>query len=391
MATYKGTIQDRRGRIVKTEVVAMTEIKAREILTRRGKIISGPKKKILNLEELVHLTPGERQTFLRNLATLLASQKGASDALRAIEYSFKGTIKRISGRLLNLLENGTSLIDALHEIGKKEFPDTTLALIRAGERSGKTWKALQDAADFEMEMEEMKRGSNKQLWVAMGGFAFAVATVFGTTEILAPAFLENSFMEMLIENVDLRIVDAMTFMTQIAMGIFGGAFFILFFLATVGKKLFPFIADKIILKIPIYNSLVLSKNNYITLYGLSLMMTAGVSMERALNLAQQSAAKGALKKDLQKASEAVKKGSPWSKEMTTFSEVDKAALEGAVDKSQISNILHHLARNNRETYKQVAATIGPVLQLLAAFFIIMSGAILFGYTMLPMLQASAGI
>lgn len=75
--------------------------------------------------------------------------------------------------------------------------------------------------------------------------------------------------------------------------------------------------------------------------------------------------------------------------MTTFHEVDKAALDGAVDKSQIGNILHHLARNNRDTYKQVAQTVGPVLQFLAAFYVIMSGAILFGYTMLPMLQASS--
>lgn len=387
MSVFKIKFKDRRGRDISTEITADNESIAREIIRKRGKLIS-IKKKLFDIE--FAMTPGERQTFLRNLSTLLASRKGASDALRAIEYSFSGTIKKVSAKMLLLLENGVSLINALETTcAKKHFPETTLALIKAGERSGKTWKALRDAAEFELEMEEMKKGSNKDIYIAVFGFLFAMIVVLAVEFKFKAEFVNSPYIKMLGATVDLTIVEYMSFFTLLSMSIIGSCFIFLLILGTIGKKIFPFLADKIILKIPFYNTLVLSRNNYITLYGLSLMVSSGVSMERSLHLAERSAAKGSLKNDLKNATMAVKKGKPWPPYMTTFHEVDKAALDGAVDKSQIGNILHHLARNNRDTYKQVAQTVGPVLQFLAAFYVIMSGAILFGYTMLPMLQASS--
>lgn len=381
--------KDRRGRTIDTELDAESQSAAESIIRKRGKPIS-IKKRGFSLWNYVKMTPAERQTFLRNLATLLASGKGASDSLRAIEYSFSGTIKMVSSKMLAQMENGISLIDAMARVCEnKHIPETTMALIKAGERSGKSWKALADAAEFEQEMEDMRKGSNKNLIVAIIGFIIALVLVLGT-EYWAADYFENLLAGMnLGDDIRNPIVDVAATVVLWSMSIIGTIFMFLLFLGTIGKKTMPLFADKIILKIPFYNTLVLSRNNYITLYGLSLMVTSGVSMERALALSASSANKGALKKDLNNAVLAVKKGQPWSDKMTTFHEVDKAALEGAVDKSQIANILHHLARNNRDTYKQVAATVGPMLQVLASMFIIVAGAILFGRTMLPMLQVSA--
>lgn len=376
---------DRRGRKVSTFVDAKTEKDMKDIVSRRGKIISYKERKFA-LE--FAMTPAERQTFLRNLSTLLASKKGASDALRAIEYSFSGTIKMVSSKMLGLMESGISLINALEKVcNKKHFPETTMALIKAGERSGKTWKALRDAADFEMEMEELKRGSNRTIYIAIFGFLFAFAMVFTIEIWIKDMFVE--YMKPLGGDMDLKAIDLLSFFTRWSMGILGFVFIALLLLSTVIKKIAPFSADQIILKVPFYNTLVLAKNNYITLYGLSLMVGSGVSMERSLQLAANSAKKGALRTDLENASKAVKRGMNWPPIMQTFTEIDRAALDGAVDKNQISNILHHLARNNRDTYKSVAATFGPTLMMISAIYVILAGAILFGYTMLPMLQTAA--
>jgi general secretion pathway protein F len=390
LSTYKVRYTDRRGRVIDSEIEAESTQQAESMMRKRGKIITVKKKPFMFLHDMVKMTPAERQTFLRNLATLVASGKGASDSLRAIEYSYKGTIKMVSSKMLSLMENGISLIDAMEKVcEKKHMPETTIALIKAGERSGKTWKALQDAADFEMEMEDMRKGSNKSLIVAIFGFTFAMALVLVTEFWVKDYFVDLLSGMNLGDGGGSVYVDMASRFVLIAMIITGTIFTFLLLLGTVGKKLFPFFADKIILKIPFYNTLVLSRNNYITLYGLSLMVTSGVTMEKALVLSESSAAKGSLKHDLGTAIKAVKKGSPWAPCMTTFHDVDKAALDGAVDKNQIANILHHLARNNRDTYKQVAATVGPALQMLAAIFVIISGAVLFGHTMLPMLKASA--
>jgi general secretion pathway protein F len=387
--TYIVKFQDRRGRIVTTEIDSDSQYNAEIAIRKRGKIIN-IKKRGLSLWNYVAMTPGERQTFLRNLSTLLVSGKGSSDSLRAIEYSFSGTIKMVSSKMLAQMENGVSLIDAMSNTCEpKHIAETTMALIRAGERSGKSWKALSDAAEFEQEMEDMRKGSNKDLIVAIMGFTFAMVLV------IVSEFWVKDYFEELLAGMSLGdgkgnpIVDFVSKLTLWAMGFTGFIFIFLLLLGTVGKKIMPLFSDKIILKIPFFNTLVLSRNNYITLYGLSLMVTSGVSMERALLLSETSARKGALKQDLGNAVKAVKKGSPWALCMSTFHDVDKAALDGAVDKAQIANILHHLAKNNRDTYKQVAGMVGPMLQMLAATFVIISGAVLFGHTMLPMLQASA--
>lgn len=387
--TYLVKFKDRRGRVVSSEIDAESQLAAESVVRKRGKLIS-IKKRGWSLYSYVKMTPGERQTLLRNLATLLASGKGASDSLRAIEYSFSGTIKMISSKMLAHMENGVSLIDAMSKVCEgKHIPETTMALIKAGERSGKSWKALSDAAEFEREMEDMRKGSNKDLIVAIAGFTFAMILVL-VTEFWVKDYFRDLLAGMSLgDGKGNPIIDIASAITLWAMGFTGVIFIFLLFLGTIGKRIMPLFADKIILKIPFFNTLVLSRNNYITLYGLSLMVTSGVSMEKALALSESSAKKGALKEDLGNAVKAVKNGSPWALCMSTFHEVDKAALDGAMDKAQVANILHHLAKNNRDTYKQVAGTVGPMLQMLAAIFVIISGAVLFGHTMLPMLQASA--
>jgi general secretion pathway protein F len=163
----------------------------------------------------------------------------------------------------------------------------------------------------------------------------------------------------------------------------------LFLLGGVGRKVVPAFADSIVMKIPFYKDLVLSKNNYTTLYGLSLLIGSGVPMEQSLSLTAQSSPKGALRKDLEKAVEAIKKGKPWAAAMDSLKETDKAALSVSADREQISNTLNLLSESHKNAYARVIGSVGPSLQMVAAIFLVLSGGILFGYTMLPMLQVAA--
>lgn len=104
------------------------------------------------------------------------------------------------------------------------------------------------------------------------------------------------------------------------------------------------------MKIPFYKDLILAKKNYTTLYGLSLLVGSGVPMEQSL------------------------------------------ALSVSADREQIAYTLHNLSNYYKEAYARVVGSVGPTLQMIAAIFLVLSGGILFGYTMLPMLQvASQGI
>jgi general secretion pathway protein F len=167
-------------------------------------------------------------------------------------------------------------------------------------------------------------------------------------------------------------------------------FVVLGFLSSIGKKIMPTTADKIIMKIPFYKDLILARNNYTILYGLSLLVKSGVSMEHALQLSANSAPKGSLKDDLARAVASVKKGQPWSNGMNTLHPTDKAALAISESKEQIANTLDALAFQYRENYGRVVASFGPTLQVVSALFLVLSGGILFGYTILPILQVAAG-
>ena len=75
--------------------------------------------------------------------------------------------------------------------------------------------------------------------------------------------------------------------------------------------------------------------------------------------------------------------------MHTFHATDRAALSVSADKEQIASTLNALAYQYREDYKRVLGSFGPSMQLIAALYLVLSAGILFGYTILPMLQVAA--
>ncbi|WP_139110763.1 type II secretion system F family protein, partial [Acidithiobacillus thiooxidans] len=150
-------------------------------------------------------------------------------------------------------------------------------------------------------------------------------------------------------------------------------------------------ADRWILRIPFYREIVLARGNFITLYGLAMLVKSGVNQSDALLLAQDTASKGALRNDLKLAYTEVKAGRPWAKVMHTLHPTDKAALLSALDNEQVARTLMNLANQYKEIYAQRLNTFVPALTLLSALLLTIAGGILFGEVILPMLQASNGM
>lgn len=387
MANFIAQIKTKKG-VQEIEVEANNLSHAKTLAQRKGTLMSIKKGKGNSLFD-PRLTPVERQIFLQRFATMLRSRVGASAALEVIRTSFTGTIRRIATKMLKHMEAGDDVMVSLEKIGSPNFPETMLALIKAGSRSGEIWKALLDAVEFEREMLRVKKGSGAGIWPGIIGFVSAAALTLGTKFYFAPWMMNSDFFKTTKDKIDLTLIDLMTDITGYSMLFLTVIFVVLSFLSSIGKKIMPSASDKIIMKIPFYKDLILSRNNYTVLYGLSLLVKSGVSMEHALQLAANSAPKGSLKDDLLRAVSAVKRGQPWSNAMITLHPTDKAALAISESKDQIANTLDALAFQYRENYARVVGSFGPTLQLLAAVFLVLSGGILFGYTILPILQVSA--
>lgn len=387
-SNYRVTIKHRNGKIEVLNVQASDEANAKSIARRKGAVITIKKGSSKAWFE-IPLLAEERQMLLHRLASMLASKLGTSEALDVIRTSFGGSIRKIANQMLIHMETGADIVEAIEKIGPPHFPTTTIALIKAGAKGGETWKALRDAAEFEVEMERVRKGGGQGVWGGIAGFIIAAIVTIVSKFYVAAEVMETDFFKMAADSVDLSFINLMSNLVGYSMLFFFTIFMFLFLLGSVGRWAFPTQADSIILKIPFYKDLVLARSNYIVLYGLAVMINSGVSMEQSLGLAASNTRKGSLKDDLERAIDAIRKGKPWAQMMHTFHATDRAALSVSADKEQIANTLNALSYQYREDYKRVVGSFGPSMQLLAALYLVLAAGILFGYTMLPMLQAAA--
>lgn len=371
------------------EIEANSEADARKQAGQVGQILTVKRQYGLTLRK--GLSPEDRQTFLQRLSAMLASRVGTGEALALMRDTFSGRIRSVSGTLLRRIEAGADIAEAMEAIGQPDFPEATIALIRAGARGGETWRALQDAARFELELNRIRRSAGKGLWVAIGGFFGAGILTLYSTKVLGPQLMESSIMQSQSQNLDIDWVYTTADVMTIVMGILMVGFLFLLWLGTMGRRMIPNAADNLILKIPYYKDLILAKNNYTVLYGLSLLIHSGVRIEEALKLSADAAPKGALRTDLERAIRAVRSGKPWAMAMQTLHPTDKAALTTSQDREQVAASLDVLSGQYRDMYNQRLASFVPIMQLVAALFLTLSGGVLFGITILPMLQVSNSI
>lgn len=359
---------------------------ATRVARKYGRIISVEKKGGFTFEPPLEMA--DRQILLHRLSAMAASKVGTGEALSLMEETFTGTIKKISGRLLKQVEAGADLGKAMETIGEPHFPSNVVALVQAGFRGGDSAAALKNAAQFEAEMDSIKRGNMGEIYSGVFGFVAAAALTFGTTRILAPQMAESELMKMAGDSTN-PVFTVLATISEISMGFLFILFFSLFLLGTVGRWINAVGADKIIMKIPFYKDLVLSRNNYTTLYSLALLVNSGVPMEHALSLSADSAPKGSMKEDLDNAVRNVKNGKQWAKGMTNLHPTDRAALGASMDREGIIASLDALSAQYRQLYASRIATLAPMMKGIAALFLIMAGAVLFGLTIMPVLEMAS--
>jgi general secretion pathway protein F len=114
-------------------------------------------------------------------------------------------------------------------------------------------------------------------------------------------------------------------------------------------------------------------------------------VEEALLSAQESAKPGLLKKNLGDAIRNLRMGQKWSAALSTLHPTDRAALALAADRSQIADNLNMIAEQAQELYVQRVNSFAPTMMVISAIAVTLSGVVMFGQTVLPMLQIAAGM
>lgn len=386
MKNFECRVSSRTGpRVI--QVMASNAKEAEKVAARQGRVLAVRGKRKFNL--IPGMTAAERYQWMMRMSSMIGSKVGQGEALRTMAATFGGNIRKTSVSMLDKIEAGMDLPTAMEQ-DTRNFPSTTTALVKAGVASGETWKALKDAADFEYKMANAHKGGMKQVYSAIGSFFVAGIMMLGTTQYGGPMVMDNPMFKTS-KGVDVEwartLGNVCTVMMIVCMVVFG----LLFWFGTMGRQLFPDIADKVILRIPFYKDLILARNNHVTLYKLGLLIRSGVRIEEALRLTEDSSPRGALKNDLRRALEAVRTGRPWAVAMSTLHQTDKAALSTSSDKQDTARTLDMLANQYSDLYIQRISTFAPTVGMVAAIFMTLAGAVMFAQMILPMLQLAASV
>ena len=369
------------------QIMAPNTREAEKMAARQGRVLSVRKRR--KFDFIPGMTAAERYQWMMRMSSMIGSKVGQGAALRMMAASFGGNIRKTSLSMLERIEGGMDLPTAMSQ-DTRNFPTTTTALVKAGVASGETWKALKDAADFEYKMANAHKGGMKQVYAAIGSFFIAGVMMVGTTQYGGPMVMDNPMFKTS-KGVDVEwartLGDVCTIAMIVCMVIFG----LLMWFGTMGRQMFPDLADKVILKIPFYKDLILARNNHVTLYKLGLLIRSGVRIEEALRLTEESSPRGALKNDMKRALESVRKGQPWAPAMSTLHQTDKAALSTSSDKMDTARTLDMLANQYSDLYIQRISTFAPALGGVAAIFMTLAGVVMFAQMILPMLQMAANV
>lgn len=354
--SFNTKILDRSSKTTKNVDISATNFEeARMLAITQGNVLNVKKRSFVFSS--VSLSQQDRIRFMDDLGTMLSSKVSLGDALKEVEFEYKGNIKKVATVLRRRVTEGNDFIESLAMLGEKAFPQTIISLIEAGTQTGNTGDALKDAADFERDDRELKKESGKGMFSAIAGFVLSGILLLGTIFYIKPE-MDNSalFQEFPIET---PAIDMMLLVTSIIMSVIMVFAIFIILLRTIIKWTAPYVADKIVMKIPYYRGVALSRSTFITFYGLSKLIKSGVSTEQSLKVTMENAKKGVLKSDLNAAYSALKDGdSNWPNHLSSLRSIDKASIKNSVNREHTAENLNNVSMLYKRMYiDRVTATV----------------------------------
>lgn len=349
--TYKVTARKSSGQLVTKKIDAQNEEAARIEALRYGRPIriiqikdgffSRLKKKVLGK---VGLNAQSRMEFLQTMSNMLVGYN-LNEALSVMIQNFSGPIREVSRRLrYETIIKQKDPIDALGEFGPKFFPSVTIAIIRSNSKVSKLNEAFREGLKFEREMTTLQKGQMVKVYSSGLWFFISCAMAMGAHWYGWDLMEEVNYFAMMPDkgsSVDMlnNLKDQLAILGWSAAGIFGIWVSILLFLMFAPDIVSAEKAQKVILKIPLVNGVVLSRLNFVACYQIQKLMSKGVPQLSAFKYVAQEQAEGVLKADLERAQNLLKEGSlDWVDGFHSFSDLDRALLKSSTSLEEMADV-----------------------------------------------------
>ncbi|MCF7835704.1 MAG: type II secretion system F family protein [Candidatus Marinimicrobia bacterium] len=315
----------------------------------------------------------ERMIFTRNLAVMTGAGLSLSRALAVLSKQVKDVrFKKTLPAIIESLAQGKSLSDSMAE-HKKIFSNLYVAMIKAGEKSGKLHESLSLLA-FQMETDAVLRKKVKGAMIYPSIIFTAMIGIGILMLIYVVPTLTSTFEELGVElpaSTQFIVWLSNSLITNSLLILLVGLSFVVIFYFLFKNKKFKDIFNKILLKTPVLSALIQKINSARTARTLSSLLGSGVDIVDALDTTTDVLQNPSYKKVLQDAKKEIQGGenisAAFQKAEGVFPILVGEMIAVGEETGKISEMLLKLAifyeGEVSEATKNMATIIEPVLML----------------------------
>lgn len=374
MQKYSYVALTPEGKTIKGTMIAQSDEEIKQLVTKNGNYC-------LSYTRLKDQTSGNKPLPLKqliNFCSQLSSIVHAGVALaNALDMLYskmeKGNLRDVTGNLLELVQKGNSLSDAISKQGRA-FPSIMFNMIRAGEQTGDLDKSLSKLSEqFEKEMKlknQVKSAMNyPKILGLITAVVFIVLAVFVLPRMVS-GMTEIPAMTQLLLNISNFILNYWYILVLVIV--------ILYFTLPIIKNIpkIRYELDKLKIKFPKVGKLV--RKTYTATFArtLATLYEGGISIVDAITMATATVGNSYISAQMEEAVFLIKKGETMSKAIASvdcFDPLLTSMLFVGEESGVLGDVLNRVANYFDEeadsAIKGLTALINPMMMVVMAVVI----------------------
>ena len=378
-AMFEWEGKDRNGKQVRGETRAVGEIQVRAALRRQGVTATRIKKRRMSSGKAVR--PKDLAIFTRQLATMM---KAGVPLLQAFDIVGRGnpnpSVTRLLYDIRTDVETGTSLNVAFRKY-PRYFDDLYCNLVEAGEAAGILDQLLDRLAVYMEKTEAMKSKIKSALMYPISVLIVAFVVTAVIMIFVVPAFKEvfaNFGADL--PGPTLFVIALSEIFVQywwlIFGGLFGGVYF--FIQAWHRSKAIQMVMDRVLLRMPIFGTLVEKSCVARWTRTLATMFAAGVPLVEALNSVGGAAGNSVYTAATVKIQQEVSTGTALTEAMTNVKLFPSMVLQMCAIGEESGSVDHMLGKAADFFEAEVDDMVAGISSLMEPIIIVILGTVIGG-------------
>jgi type IV pilus assembly protein PilC len=378
-AMFEWEGKDRNGKQVRGDIRAVGENQIRAALRRQGVVATRIKKRRMSSGKAIR--PKDLAIFTRQLATMM---KAGVPLLQAFDIVGRGNPNPSVTRLLNDIrtdvETGTSLNVAFRKY-PRYFDDLYCNLVEAGEAAGILDQLLDRLAVYMEKTEAMKSKIKSALMYPISVLIVAFVVTAVIMIFVVPAFKEvfaNFGADL--PGPTLFVIALSEIFVKYWWLIFGGLFggFYFFMQAWHRSKAMQMVMDRVLLRMPIFGTLVEKSCVARWTRTLATMFAAGVPLVEALNSVGGAAGNSVYTAATVKIQQEVSTGTALTEAMTNVKLFPSMVLQMCAIGEESGSVDHMLGKAADFFEAEVDDMVAGISSLMEPIIIVVLGTVIGG-------------